>query len=178
MLWSISVNNFNVKCLFFAFWRSLLASLYLEHLHPFHHNHFLHLCCLISSSSLSCSGCKSRVSRMTAVSTFLQSAISPIILFAFNSNFYFLVSHHVLSLLNFPLLSNSLDYSFLNNVAWVCHWKKRRQHHCTLLCLCMKWIIDVQWSIIDWLWKEWHDWSLIMRHISCLHGDFWLKGKE
>lgn len=36
-----------------------------------------------------CCRCKSRVSRMSAMSTFPQSTISPIILFKFNSNFTF-----------------------------------------------------------------------------------------
>lgn len=38
----------------------------------------------------------------------------------------------------------SLNYLFLLNVTWICHWETGSQDSYMLSCLCMNWITDVQ----------------------------------
>lgn len=61
-------------------------------------------------------------------------------------------------------------------VTWIYHWKTRKQHNFTFCCLGMNWITDVQWLIMDRLWKKWCDW-FIMMCICCLCHNLWT-GKQ
>lgn len=60
----------------------------------------------------------------------------------------------------------SSEYPFLQNVTWVYCLSTRRQHNHTLFCLCVTWITDVAWRIIDRMWKKWCSESLIMMCIG------------
>lgn len=98
--------------------------------------------------SLSSSGYISRVTWMTAASTFsaislwlhlclIQISLPPLSL--------------SLSLLHFHLCwpVPSFNYPFLQTVTWVYHWERRRQHNYVLCCLFENWITDVRWPITD-----------------------------
>lgn len=79
---------------------------------------------------------------------------------------WFISTYNTIIFISLPhfYLCWTILYLFLSNIKWICHWETRNQDNYMLYCLCMNWIIDVQWPIdVQSLWKS----SMIFHWSRC-----------
>ena len=117
----------------------------------------------VSTSSWSfLSGCTPRLSWTAVVLTSPWSALPSTTLFTLDSKFPFQCYHCCFAAYSFQ----SANFLFqLPSVKMLCGFitgTQKRQHNYMLCCLCTNRVTDVQWPIINCLWKSWCDWSPVM----------------
>lgn len=125
----------------------LLTSLPLGHLHPFHHNHFPHLCCYVYLLYVRSSGSIFRVSQKQAVLTFI------LMVSYFFCNFISFTSYVILPppffficmfifVGQFPFLM----VCFCKMLCGFVTGRQERNTPYTLCCLFVDWITDIQYQ--------------------------------